>query len=91
MSNNVLTSTDYRYGFSKPENYVFKSRRGLDKSVVEQISSMKNEPEWMREQRLRALTIFEGKKMPMWGANLATIDFDNIFYYIKPTDNQKKS
>jgi len=90
MANGIAT-TEYRYGFSKPENYVFKSRRGLDKSVVEQISSMKNEPVWMREFRLRALEIFQAKKMLTWGADLSTIDFDNIFYYIKPTDNQKKN
>lgn len=91
MANGVVVPNEYQYGFSKPENYVFKSKKGLDKSVVEQISSMKNEPVWMREQRLRALAIFFGKKMPMWGADLSTIDFDNIFYYIKPTDSQKKS
>src|SRR3990167_9251548 len=91
MSNGAMAQTDYKFGFSKPENYVFKSRRGLDKSVVEQISSMKSEPEWMREKRIKALEIFEGKKMPMWGADLSTINFDEIFYYIKPTDNQKKS
>src|SRR3989338_10223091 len=87
---NDLQVTNYKYGFSKPENYVFKSRRGLDKSVVEQISSMKNEPVWMKEQRLRALAIFEAKKMPVWGADLSTINFDDIFYYIKPTDKQAK-
>ncbi len=86
-----IPTTDYRYGFSKPENYVFKSRRGLDRSVVEQISSMKNEPAWMREFRLRALDIFFAKSMPSWGADLTTINFDNIFYYIKPTDKQKTS
>ncbi len=86
-----MVSNDYQYGFSKPENYVFKSRRGLDKSVVEQISSMKNEPVWMREYRLRSLEIFLGKKMPTWGADLSTIDFDNIFYYIKPTSKQMTS
>jgi len=90
MANGIAT-TEYRYGFSKPENYVFKSRRGLDKSVVEQINSMKNEPVWMREFRLKALSIFESKKMPAWGADLSTINFENIFYYIKPTDNQKKN
>jgi len=82
---------NYRYGFSKPENYVFKAKRGLSSLVVEQISSMKSEPEWMREFRLRALEIFFSKKMPMWGADLSNINFENIFYYIKPTDSQKKS
>ena len=91
MSNTQIAQTDYRYGFSKPENYVFKSKRGLSREVVEQISEMKNEPEWMREKRIKALEIFEGKKMPMWGADLSTIDFDNIYYYIRPTDRQVKS
>ena len=90
MSNGVI-NTDYRYGFSKPENYVFKAKRGLSSLVVEQISSMKKEPEWMREFRLRALEIFFSKKMPAWGADLSTINFENIFYYIKPTHNQKKN
>ena len=91
MTNGVIVPTDYKYGFSKPENYVFKSRRGLDKSVVEQISEMKNEPKWVREARLRALEIFWSKKMPTWGADLSSINFDDIYYYIKPTDSQKKS
>ncbi len=90
MSNGVVT-TDYKYGFAKPENYVFKSKRGLSREVVEQISSMKSEPEWMREFRLRALSIFESKKMPQWGADLSTINFENIFYYIKPTQKQGTS
>jgi len=91
MSNGVAIPKDYKYGFSKPENYVFKSKRGLSRDVVEQISAMKSEPEWMRGFRLKALSIFEKKKMPTWGADLSTIDFENIFYYIKPTDNQKKN
>src|SRR3989344_2821797 len=88
---NAVAINDYKYGFNKPENYVFKSKRGLSRGVVEQISSMKNEPVWMREFRLRALEIFFSKKMPMWGADLSTIDFDNIFYYIKPTQKQGTS
>src|SRR3989338_2069208 len=88
---NGVTIQDYKYGFSKPENYVFKSKRGLSRSVVEQISAMKSEPEWMREFRLRSLAIFEAKKMPTWGADLSTINFDNIFYYIKPIQKQGKT
>ena len=88
MANGVVVPNEYQYGFSKPENYVFKAKKGLSKSVVEMISSMKNEPEWMREARLRALEIFLAKKMPTWGADLSTINFENIFYYIKPTSKQ---
>src|SRR3989338_3277605 len=91
MANGVVIPNEYQYGFSKPENYVFKAKKGLSRAVVEQISAMKNEPQWMREFRLRALEIFLAKKMQTWGADLSTINFNDIFYYIKPTDNQKKS
>ncbi|MFQ5409637.1 MAG: Fe-S cluster assembly protein SufB [Anaerolineales bacterium] len=73
-----------KYGFHEAENYEFKARRGLDHDVVEQISVMKGEPEWMRDYRHRALDIFFSKPLPTWGGDLSTIDFDNIFYYIKP-------
>ncbi len=76
--------SDYQYGFSKPENYVFKSKKGLNEKVVASISAHKNEPPWMREFRLKAYTIFLSKKMPNWGGKLSDIDFDDIYYYIKP-------
>ena len=78
---NGIAPPDYRYGFSKPENYVFKAKRGLSSLVVEQISSMKNEPEWMKEFRLKALSIFFSKKMPAWGADLSTINFEKEVKY----------
>src|SRR5207237_5615724 len=81
-------SKDYQYGFSDPEQYTFKARRGLDRDVVQQISTYKHEPDWMRQFRLRALEIFLRKPMPTWpAADLSEIDFDNIFYYLRPTDN----
>ncbi len=40
---------DYRHGFHDPENYVFKSGKGLTREIVENISRMKDEPAWMRE------------------------------------------
>src|SRR5579884_4541585 len=69
----------------------FKSRRGLDRDIVEEISYMKGEPQWMRDFRLRALRIFENRPMPTWGASLADIDFQNIFYYIKPMEKQGRT
>jgi Fe-S cluster assembly protein SufB len=82
---------EYQYGFSKPEEYVFKSRRGLDHEVIDQMCDMKNEPDWMREFRHRSLDIFLSKPMPTWGADLSEIDFDNIYYYLRPTEKQGKS
>ncbi len=79
------------YGFHEPENYVFKARRGLDVSVITDMSRMKGEPDWMRDFRLRSLSIFLKKPMPTWGADLRGIDFDNIFYYIKPSAESVQS
>ncbi|MBI4452707.1 Fe-S cluster assembly protein SufB, partial [Candidatus Woesearchaeota archaeon] len=70
--------------------YVFKSGKGLSKSIVEEISGMKKEPEWMLKLRLKSLEEFNKKPMPQWGENLNTIDFDNIHYYVKPS-NQSES
>src|ERR671939_364050 len=81
-------SKDYKYGFSDPEQCAFKSRRGLDHDIVRQISQYKKEPDWMLQFRLRALDIFLKKPMPAWPtANLSEIDFQNIFYYVRPSEN----
>jgi Fe-S cluster assembly protein SufB len=82
---------EYKYGFKDPENYVFKSGRGLNREVVEQISHMKGEPNWMLEFRLKALDHFLKRPMPTWGGDLSKLDLDNIFFYVKPTELESKS
>src|SRR5580658_4382067 len=83
---------DYQYGFHDPtDKYVFQSRRGLDRDIVQQISEMKNEPDWMRKFRLDALEIFFQKPMPTWGGDLSHMDFQDIFYYVKASQGQEKS
>jgi Fe-S cluster assembly protein SufB len=82
---------EYQYGFRDEEDYVFKSGRGLTRATVEEISSMKDEPEWMRDFRLKALEHFQKRPMPNWGADLSGIDFDDIFYYIRPAEKQGKT
>jgi len=88
-----VSEDGYKYGFHDPENYVFKSKRGLSKAVVEEISYMKGEPDWMRDFRLKALRYYEKRPMPQWGGGglLNEIDFDNIYYYLKPTDQAERS
>jgi Fe-S cluster assembly protein SufB len=86
-----LEQQEYSPGFHVPENYVFKSERGLNRKVVEQISEMKGEPDWMRKFRLKSLDLFEKRPMPTWGADLSGIDFDNIFYYVKPMQEQGRT
>jgi Fe-S cluster assembly protein SufB len=81
-----------KYGFHEAENYAFKSRKGLDEQIVRDISRMKKEPEWMTDFRLRSLEAFYAKPMPNWGGEaLQDIDFQDIYYYIKPTDGQADS
>ena len=83
---------DYtKYDFRDEVKYVYQSKRGLSREVVEEISYWKNEPEWMRQFRLHSLEVFLKKPMPTWGADLSEINFDEYIYYIKPTDRQGKS
>jgi Fe-S cluster assembly protein SufB len=82
---------EYRYGFHDPEEYFFKSGRGLNPEVVAMISEHKNEPEWMRKFRLKSLEYFRARPLPRWGGNLEEIDFENMYYYIRPTEKQAKS
>ncbi len=82
---------DYRYGFSDKDVSVFETGRGLNRRVVEQISSMKGEPQWMLDFRLKALEHFQQRPMPNWGPDISGLDFDNIFYYVKPSEAEGKS
>jgi Fe-S cluster assembly protein SufB len=81
----------YKWGFRDPEKYIFKARKGLDRDVVEQISHMKGEPDWMRAFRLHSLVHFQKRPMPTWGANLGEINFDDIYYYLKPSEKTERS
>jgi len=82
---------DYQYGFSVRQKPVFVAEKGLSRKTVEQISYLKNEPDWMRKMRLQSLEIFFAKKMPEWGADLSKINFEDIYYYIKPTSQKNRS
>jgi Fe-S cluster assembly protein SufB len=83
---------EYKYGFRDSDaNYAFKSGKGLSRDVVNQISEMKNEPDWMRQFRLKGLEAFEKKPTPIWGGDLSELNFDDIHYYMKATDRQGRS
>ncbi len=83
---------EYQYGFRDEEDYFFKSKKGLSREVVEEISRMKDEPEWMLEFRLKSLEHFYKRPMPNWGSPaLAELDFNDIFYYVRAAENQGKT
>jgi Fe-S cluster assembly protein SufB len=79
-----------KYNFRTETKGVFKAKKGLNADIVHQISDMKDEPDWMRKFRLDSLAEFEARPMPKWGGSI-DIDFQDIFYYLKPTDHQSKS
>lgn len=68
--------------------YPMRFDKGLNRSIVEQLSTTKQEPDWMREARLNALDVFESKPMPTWGADLSELDHENICYYVKAAEQQ---
>ena len=82
----------YKYGFSDPtDNYAFTAEKGLSREVVEQISRMKDEPQWMLDFRLKAYEHFKSRPMPTWGPDLSGLNLDDIYYYVKPTEGQEKN
>ncbi len=86
------TSYEYKYGFRDSESsYTFKSKKGLSRAVVEQISQMKGEPEWMRQFRLRAYDTFVKKPMPKWGPDLSAVDFQDVYYYVRASERAERS
>jgi len=82
---------EYQYGFRDKDVSVFRTKKGLTREIVEEISRIKQEPEWMLEFRLKALDIFNSIPMPKWGGNLDELNFDDITYYVKPSEKQGRS
>jgi Fe-S cluster assembly protein SufB len=76
----------YKYGFRDEVEYTYKSRKGLDEEIVREISERKGEPAWMLKYRLKALKHAQSRPWPKWGGDLSGLDFDNIFFYIRPSD-----
>jgi Fe-S cluster assembly protein SufB len=81
----------YEYGWHDADEAGASAQRGLSEAVVRDISAQKNEPEWMLNRRLRALRTFGKKPMPTWGSDLGDIDFDNIKYFVRSTEQQART
>ncbi|MFM8252938.1 MAG: Fe-S cluster assembly protein SufB [Planctomycetota bacterium] len=97
MATDLLTAAPHdeigeinKYDFRTDSKPVFRAQKGLNADIVSQISEMKNEPAWMRDFRLKSLQIFESKPMPKWGGDIG-VNFQDIYYYLKPTDKQGHS
>ena len=86
-------NADYeeKFGFHDPETgYAYKAPKGLTREIVEQISEYKDEPEWMRDFRLKALEHFESRPTPDWGGDLEQIDFDDIHYFVRASERAER-
>ncbi|HEX7258434.1 MAG TPA: Fe-S cluster assembly protein SufB [Nitrososphaeraceae archaeon] len=92
MTSEELNMDYSKYDFKDSTDlYVYTSKKGLSRETVEEISKIKNEPEWMLNFRLRSYDIFMKKPMPLWGGDLSKINFQNIYYYTKASEKQSKS
>ncbi|WP_297555134.1 Fe-S cluster assembly protein SufB [uncultured Actinomyces sp.] len=81
----------YQYGWHDTDVYGANVERGLTEALVRHISSIKEEPEWMLERRLKGFKAWERKPIPKWGPNLDDIDFDSFKYYVRPSDRPVSS
>ena len=81
----------YKFGWSDSDAAGSVAKRGLSAEVVQGISTLKSEPEWMLDLRMKGLKLFDRKPMPSWGADLSGIDFDNIKYFVRSTEKQATS
>ncbi len=87
-------NSDYteRFGFHDAEDYLYKAPKGLSREIVEKISELKSEPQWMRDFRLKSLDYFLAREMPTWGSPLlAGVDFDNIHYFVRASERAERS
>ncbi len=91
MSKKQDTPPLYQEGFSVPENYLYKSKKGLNEQIVREISERKEEPSWMLDIRLKGLENFEQRPLPAWGPTLSALDPNDIYYYIKPIEKYRTS
>jgi Fe-S cluster assembly protein SufB len=82
--------TEYKYGFSYPDDSVYKSPKGLSEEVIRQISAFKEEPAWMLEFRLKAYRHFIERPMPTWGPDLSGLNLDEIVFYARPPQVDQK-
>lgn len=82
--------SDYKYGFSDDVQYTYQTRPGLSANVVRELSSIKGEPQWMLDFRLKALEIFNKKPMPTWGGQI-NLNLDEITYYTRPSEKTESN
>ena len=72
------------YDFKNKDEYDFKIKKGLTPEIIEEISKQKNDPEWMKEFRLKALEVYEKLELPTWGPDISELNMNEIATYVRP-------
>lgn len=92
MAKTPFELEEYKYGFKYDvDDYAYKSEKGLNRDIVQRISELKNEPEWMRDFRLQSYETYEAKPIPNWGGDLSKLDFDDIYYFVRSAERQGRT
>src|SRR4026207_790309 len=60
------------------------AKKGVSREVIEELSKIKGEPDWMREKRIKSYEIFERKPIPTWGVDLSDLDLSTLVLYSPP-------
>jgi len=89
--NEMLPQNEYQYGFHDEDVSVYRTKKGITREIVEEISKIKGEPQWMTDFRLRSFDVFMKKPMPSFGPDLSQIDFAEYTYYIKPSEKMQNN
>ena len=80
-----------KYDFRTKSKPLYTAEKGLSRKLVEEISKMKKEPEWMLRIRLKGYEEFVRRPMPTWGPDLSGLDFDALTYFIRSEDRTSRS
>ena len=79
------------YDIKNKDEYDFKIKKGLTPEIIEEISKQKNDPEWMKEFRLKALEVYNKLELPTWGPDISELNMDEIATYVRPKTNLNNS
>ena len=72
------------YDIKNKDEYDFKIKKGLTPEIINEISNQKNDPDWMREFRQKALEVYGNLELPTWGPDLSELNMDEIATYVRP-------
>ena len=80
---NEIDRSLYDFRYEEKDEEFYRIRAGLDDSIVEKLSADKEDPEWMKEFRLKSLHLFNSINEPDWGPDIRDLDIQKIVTYVK--------